>query len=487
MQADAPAVHTVPKTLAGWTQLLCEQEMPIFSNTVQKINTTLRDEKKGALELASDILQDPNLTARLLKMSNSSYYNPSHQKISTISRAIVILGSKTIRELTLACSYFESILSTQNKEQANAEIGRAIHAAVQAKAIAIAANDPSPEEVFIAALLNNIGQLAFWCFSGQQGEQILALAQNNGLSIAAAEKQVLGFNLTDLGAALSRSWQLGGLIEQAISEPLATGKRVQMVQLSHQITAAVKTGWDSEALRDCIEKIAAITRQSSDHIKLQLQKNTRTAIKIAHQFGAQDASKYIQDAPGAQPFTPLDNDELPLPVNDRKQLQFQVLEEISTLLDGEINLNLLFETILEGIHRGVGMDRTLFALLSADKKTLKEKYSFGWLKEFYGKKTIFSLSAIPPNLFYQALQQDVGMWAQPATEADLFTPHVVNIIGRQECFLVPVLSDHKPIGLIYADRGIHQKPFVQEEFNNVRLFAQQANIGLKIYRLKHST
>ena len=71
MMKDATATTTEPETLEGWTHLLCHEEIPIFSNTAQKIFKTLGDNKKGAMELASDILQDPNLTAKLLKIGNS--------------------------------------------------------------------------------------------------------------------------------------------------------------------------------------------------------------------------------------------------------------------------------------------------------------------------------------------------------------------------------------------------------------------------------
>lgn len=78
-----------PQSLEEWTELLWVEEMLIFSNTAQNSYLAMDDTKKGAMEMASIILQDPNLTAKLLKVSNSPYYNPSLGKISTVSRAIV--------------------------------------------------------------------------------------------------------------------------------------------------------------------------------------------------------------------------------------------------------------------------------------------------------------------------------------------------------------------------------------------------------------
>ena len=69
LQVSPPKVTTEPHSLAEWTHTLCNEEMPIFSNTALSIHNILSDDRKGAMELASVILQDPNLTVKLLKIS----------------------------------------------------------------------------------------------------------------------------------------------------------------------------------------------------------------------------------------------------------------------------------------------------------------------------------------------------------------------------------------------------------------------------------
>ena len=137
LEVIPPKVIAEPLTLNAWTHVLCNEEMPIFSNTALSIHQILSDDRKGAMELACVILQDPNLTVKLLKISNTPLYNPTRQKMVTVSRAIILIGSEVIRELTLVCSFFESILSSINKQYVNEEIAQAIHAAVHAKSIAI--------------------------------------------------------------------------------------------------------------------------------------------------------------------------------------------------------------------------------------------------------------------------------------------------------------------------------------------------------------
>ena len=468
-----------PQTLEQWTRVLCEQEMPIFSNTAHNIYNTLDDKNKGAMELASIILQDPNLTTKLLKLSNTLYYNPSRQKINTVSRAIVILGSELIRELTLACSFFESIVSSDNKQRANEEIGHAIHAAVQAKELAISCHDSSPEEVFIASLLQNIGSIAFWCFGGKQCQYIVELIQSGNFSHPQAETKVLGFELLTLSKSLSKSWHLGGLIEEAIKQPSSSNPRVETVHLAKEITAAINQGWESEAMSQCLEKLEKRLNDSQSSIKSHLKKNTESAIKIACQFGAHDASRFIHSDLSQQ--TPVSLDETIL---DKKQIQVNILQDITTHISGLIDLNLLFQMIVEGIHRGIGMDRTLFCLLSANKKTLNEKLSLGWLKNINAGKIKLELSSHPINLFFKVINNQESLWANPKQDKDLFTTHVTNTIGCNECFLIPIHSDNKPIGLIFCDRSISKQPLTAEDFKSAQHFSQQAVIGLSLFKIK---
>ena len=477
-----PKVIAEPLTLNAWTHLLCNEEMPIFSNTALSIHEILSDDRKGAMELACVILQDPNLTVKLLKISNTPLYNPTRQKMVTVSRAIIMIGSEVIRELTLVCSFFESILSSINKQQANEEIAQAIHAAVHAKSIALAVNDKSPEEVFIATLLNHIGSISFWCFCGDQGERIQALIKKESCSREEAEKKVLGFKLTDLGASLSNSWKLGSLVEESIKpKALSNDPRVGLVHLGYEITEALKEGTGSKKYEDCVRKIEALTNQSKKAITENLLNNTATAADIAFQFGATDAARIIQCD-----LNQSINLEESASVINKKELQFQISQDLTSIISDQFDINLLLEAVLEGIHRGIAMDRTIFSLLVADKKSLKEKLSLGWRKELYEQSVIFNISETPPNIFFHALAGTQAFWANPLVNAKLYTLRDINVVGKNECFMMPIFSNKIPIGLIYADRGLSGQPLTEEDFNSFKYFAQQANIGLTIFRIQRS-
>ncbi|MGY6278135.1 HDOD domain-containing protein [Methylomonas sp. MgM2] len=467
------------ETIEEWTELLRVEELPIFSNTAQKLYASLDDKKKGALELASIILQDPNLTTKLLKIANSPYYNPARQKISTVSRAIVILGLEMIRELTLACSFFESILSSADKDRANKEIAVAIHSAVQARELAIAMGDKSPEEVFVAALLHNIGHIAFWCSSNRKIVEIHELIRRCNLNGQEAEKNVLGFSLADLGKKLSKSWHLGGLIDEAIKYPDSQDKRIQTVRMGELVCDAIVQGWDSEAMEECLKKLNKFSEQPIESLKAKIKANISKAANFAQQFGAHEASRYISPQSGFSAPKPVEEEH-----PDKKQIQFQILQDITSHISGNIDLNVLFEMVLEGIHRGLEMDRTMFMLLASDKKSLNEKISLGWQKSGNVDKIRILNSELSDNLLFHALSQSDGCWFKPSQHAALYTNQVENNFGRYECFAFSIQVEHKPIGLIYCDRAVNNGTLTIEEFSIAKHFANQAQIGLTLYRIK---
>lgn len=468
-----------PQGLDEWAELLRVEEMPIFSNTAQNIYLSLNDQRKGAMDLATIILQDPSLTAKLLKVGNSSYYNPARHKLSTVSRAIVILGVEVIRELTLACSFFESILTSANKDRANQEIAMAIHSAVQARELAIAVRDQSPEEVFIAALLHNIGHIAFWCSGNKQVVQVHDLIANSNFDPGVAEKKVLGFTLQDLGKKLSKAWHLGGLVAEAIHQPESADGRVRTVVMGERICLALKAGWQSAEMDGCVRDLQELTGDSVEMIHGKIKNSTTKAADIARQFGAYDAAKFISPEPVAVVTENAVNEGV-----DKKQLQFQILQEITAHISGDIDLNVLFEMVLEGIHRGLEMDRTLFLWLNSDKNSLKEKISLGYRAGVHVEK--LQIDNIEPggNLFFHVLSEHEGSWIKPHQYRDLFTPQIEEGLGVHECFVFPVAVQNKAIGLMYCDKSIRQQALSLDEFSVANHFVKQVHIGLTLYRMK---
>lgn len=457
----------LPRGLDAWVDYLTQQEMPIFSLSSRRVSQAMDSTTSSAMELSRIIQQDPTLAAKLLRLANSVYYNPARVEVPNINRAIVVLGLKTIRDLTLACAFVESV-SGPDTEQVNRTIARAIHSAVQAKSLAGVADDPAPDEVFVAALLGGIGHVAFWCYGRSACIRLKALLQG-GEDPETAERQVLGFTLNELDAALCKAWHLGGLIE-ACASGNAEGDRAQRVYLSQRLARDLEHGFDTPQARACLKDIARTLGKPAVQIEGLVRRNVSQAAGVATQFGARGAGTLILQSAKAQP------DERPLVDMDQRE---HWLQEISHLLSGEFDINKLFNLVVDGMSKAVGLDRVMFALISPAGTRLREKLSRGLGRDERKNALEFDLNS-EANVFSYTIGEKQPCWLNPGRDARLYTPHVCEQLGRQECLLVPVQLNNRVLGLFYGDRALRRRPLDRQALDLFIEFALQASIGMDI-------
>lgn len=507
--ADAPTAPDDPGSgtdtgpehalgLRGWVERLNRRGMPVFAGTARDLARIASSEGSSAAELARVVLQDAGMTARVLRVANSPFYSSGGHRISTISRAVVVLGFDAVRSICLSIAVVGAIGNARSKERVARQMARSFHAATQARTFALRRKDESPEEVFIATLLYHLGALAFWSFSEELAERLEAALGRPGADPRAAERAVLGFELRDLTRELGREWQLGELLEHAVEEKQDEDPRVSNVTLGHELAAEAEGGWDSPQVAAILERVAESLYLPLDQVTRLVHANADEAAKTAAHYGAGYIRRLIPTAHGGAtragaegPDAEPDHENTAGPAarvthpEPDPMLQLQILRELSGLLETDPDFNLLLEMVLEGIHRGIGLDRTLFALLAADRRTLQARYALGWDRGEVRKR--FAFAAAPPdaNVFAYMLDQAASIWVrQPAQVefAPLLTPQVTTVIGAGGFFAMPIVVNSRVIGLLYADRHLSGRPLDAEAFASFNHFGQQANLGLSYAR-----
>jgi len=498
-----------------WVTRLIRENMPIFNRTVQIVAAAASRENGSLSELAWAILEDPTLTVQVLKLANGTYYNPYSTRISTVSRAVMRLGFNTIREICLSIALIETVLCSLHKEKVALEVARAFHAAFQARNIAILRNLPEPEEVFVAALLTRIGNIAFWCFAGEVGEQ-LERAMLDSEREDQAELKILGFKLERLTLRLSQEWKLGSLLESALVDRKGIDPRVRSIKLGCAVAQASEQGWNSPRVEQIVKETAGFLNLTREETAKVLHESAKAAAEITETFGARRSSRLVplpvplevaqtltaETAPvpgkitGTQktggPVSPPVDTALSTAENAaeiRHQypkpdhgIQLYSLRDLSTLVtSGRADVNMVLSIVLEGIYRGIGMDRVLFVLLTPDRLHLKGKYGLGWTDE--GCIESFSIGADSEmqNIFSYLLVYRKPVWVTEKPDnviKPLLTEELSNLTGSGPFFAMPVAIKGKPIGVIYADRSLSGRDLDEESFESFAFFGQQANMSL---------
>lgn len=193
-----------------WTRIIAEAEnLPALPDIVNKVLEHIDSPQSNTGDFQEIISNDPVLTAKVLKMSNSAYYG-FPREIVTLSEAVIILGLETLKSLVIAASAYKSL--NQNFDSYGLSKGdlwkHSLAAALSARLIAKHLNCQETEKFFVTGLLHDIGKILLSKFLGKYIEPIKTLVRMREISFDEAERQVLSFNHCDVGSELSKYWRL---------------------------------------------------------------------------------------------------------------------------------------------------------------------------------------------------------------------------------------------------------------------------------------
>ncbi len=508
---NAEARENKALSLEYWVKKLTQKDMPAFAHTARIIAGEASKDESSAGRLAKLILQDPSMTVRLLKMANSPFFNARQHSINTVSRAIVLLGFKTVQNLCLSISILDSIVEGPSKVNVMTGLADCFHAATQARSIAIKRNDKSPEEVFIAALLRQLGQFSFWTFSKKidkkAAAEVDALLKTKNKQIPGEEKKLLSFTFDELTAALNKEWHISALLGNTLAANSDIDPRVSSINLAHEIARTSKKGWNSNEMKALIKRLAEALYMSTDKVRTMIQDNAQKATNILSKLGASSVGKLISSVENEKKASAAQANQhnksaskiINLKNNSKKQLentnsdnqgrfhladsnlQIQILSDICQLIDESPDLSIMIEMVLEGIYRGVGMDRAIFALLAPDKRQIKTKYALGWDKNEMAQEFHFPINLQSNELFAKTMTTKQSHWIN-LDEQDplsrLASPKLLAFNASNPFYISHVSVGNKPIGIIYADRKASNRSLDKTSYSSFKLFCQQANLGL---------
>jgi len=166
------------------------------------------DPDSSLAEISDLILNDPALTANLLKICNSAFFSLPRQ-VESVRDAISLMGLDQIVEIVL----FNGLSASFKKEMVGYGLGERElwrHAVSSAHVAGILADRLGASQnkhlIYTAALVKDIGKLILGRFVAFSYEQINILVQSQGQSFNDAEREVIGMNHEELGALVGKKW-----------------------------------------------------------------------------------------------------------------------------------------------------------------------------------------------------------------------------------------------------------------------------------------
>ena len=198
------------------------KQLPALSTTVTQLLAMLSDEGLEINDLATVIEQDPALTARIIGLANAAYF-AQPRPITSVTEAIIrVLGLQMVKTLALSialCGAFNTSRCPGFRLDVfwlrafgSAQLARKLVLRMDAK------HRPDPDEVYLTALLLDIGVLVLVHEFPQEYAQVLAhIEREPGLDMERLELDYLGITSRHAGEWLTDRWHLPQFVIRAIA------------------------------------------------------------------------------------------------------------------------------------------------------------------------------------------------------------------------------------------------------------------------------
>ena len=195
------------------TAIMTAADLPTIPVVAIKVMQLIESETATAEELAKIVASDPAVAARVLKISNSSFYGCRRQ-IQTLSSAIIILGFSTLRSLVVAASLKQVYKPYGLTERMLWE--HSFAAGLAARIIAHQTRAANEEEAFLAGLFHDIGKIIMNSLDRTKFQEVMQHCYNEGISFGEAERSVYPFSHDEVGAYVIKKWNFPEALTTAI-------------------------------------------------------------------------------------------------------------------------------------------------------------------------------------------------------------------------------------------------------------------------------
>jgi putative nucleotidyltransferase with HDIG domain len=209
-------------------QLLVDNVLQLISlpEIYLRLQQTIDDPLHSRDQIAEIVAYDPSLSARVLRIANSSYYS-FPREIETVNSAVGLIGELDLRNLVLATTVIGSMDALNYKGVNIDEFWlHSLRCSIIARLLARSLGDCDPEILFLAGMLHDLGILVIYQQEATLAGVVKRQIDEQHQLRDQAEREILGFDHAEVGALLIKAW---GLSEE-LSELTRCHHQYQLAQ-----------------------------------------------------------------------------------------------------------------------------------------------------------------------------------------------------------------------------------------------------------------
>lgn len=457
------------------------KNLPTLPHILVKLIHACQDENGNIKDIAKIICADASISARILKLANSSYFR-STVKISQIDQALIRLGRSAIKNLAIS-SAVQQVFSKSDTFAEGFDLKRfwrhSLTSAVLSRMIAEKTSFNLPEQAFLAGMIHDIGRLILAVNFPEEYKMILTDSENMTESLIERENQI-GAPHTEIGAWLLSRWNFDSMIIDASRyhhEPIVRIKNsFPLVRIVYAANDMSRITDPSDAAFCVLKSLFSCPFPDTVEMVMQAEEEVQ---ELADFLGFA-----IGEKEEALPRTESITVQTPEFVSEVKDLSLLVgvLQNLVSCQDE----NAILKVLQDGLNILFDLHHVIFFLVDPEDGLLKAKMINDQGQTDTPAGLILSLHN-RESLITQSIQKNV-----PLISPNGNSPTVLSILDEQilhlfDCkgFLcLPLVRAGETVGVIVLGLADQERKIPPAEEKLLRLYAGQAAVALYIEHMK---
>ena len=472
-----------------------KSDFPALSESVVRIQSMATSDTESVSSVTNQILKDVALTNKLLRVVNSAHFARSGS-ISTVSRAVTLVGFNGIRNMALSLVLLEHMQDKGHAAQLKDEFVRSLLAGTIGAEMCAGAKEA--EEAFIGSMFQNMGRLLTQFYFPEEAQQVRSLLQSEKPAVTetTASVRVLGLSFEALGIGVAKSWGLPDSIQRCMKHPVGSPPtRVSVDNVEHMRWVASASNEMADVLltyeaQDAHAHIAQVARtyakalgssekQMASAVEQAKARLVEMAVAMEIRVKPESAAHKLLHVQVDEPLAAPDS-QLPVSDGNISTLALQAtqavdirgqapaakspqvaetlaagIQDITNAMVEDFKLTDVLRMILETMFRAMGFDRIIFCMRDPKTETITGRFGLGEGVESHVKGFKVPLKAATPDLFGVVCLKGVDSMISDAGESRILArlpAWYIQSLNAPAFLLLPLQIKGAPFGLIYADK-----------------------------------
>jgi putative nucleotidyltransferase with HDIG domain len=467
------------------------RDLPSLPQVLVKISRVASDPKTSAADMADVILRDQALTLKLLRIANSARYALYAQRVTTVSRAVMLLGFQSVRAISLGLGAYHLLSALQRGGAVLEGFWRdSVATAVICQELAGLFGVAVSEEAFVAGLLHDVGKLVLAEHDPVRACELYR-ASLLGPELLAAEKAAFGADHTEVAGELARRWELPEVLQKAMTQhhrhflapPSDRGDLLAFLVSASKTLSGPLRGSPAD-VRDVAPKLARVLRKPVGPLLGILQELPERLREYASFFEIDvgDLKTYAlwveeENQRLAEAFSQQEGERRRL---EARKAEMTAIREVHALLVQGAAREAAIPRVLRAAREIVGSRRTVAALVDGPASYVRPSWADGDVTPEFLEGFRF-----PPS--EEGVVAEALRSGQAVHVFDVHLPYFARLLSAREArvldapsfAVLPILRGSESVGVLYADRSKGEEPFLDEEIETLAALADLVSLALR--------